>query len=171
MFLAPVSLSMKDQVSVRDVLFVKPITDRHHCQMCCFSSIFGTRRHCSSLNAGSFLSCQTLTRNFYECFFNCGKKVRAWTGCRPVIQIKCHILLFFFLYAWNDMIVNSILNALMFVVFCVNVICSSCKGKETKRAWRFSKMGFYCNIIYTVSFLKIYLLPKYTVHTCSLCIL
>lgn len=48
----------------------------------------------------------------------------------------------------------------MFVVFCVNVICSSCKGKETKRAWRFSKMGFYCNIIYTVSFFKNIFIPK-----------
>lgn len=64
------------------------------------------------------------------------------------------------LYAWNDMILNSILNVLMFVVFCVNVICSSCKGKETKRAWRFSKMGFYCNIIYTVSFFKNIFIPK-----------
>lgn len=170
MFLAPVSLSMKDQVSVRDVLFVKPITDRHHCQMCCFSSIFGTRRHCSSLNAGSFLSCQTLTRNFYECFFNCGEKSESLNWVQACYSDKMSYFALF-LYAWNDMIVNSILNALMFVVFCVNVICSSCKGMETKRAWRFSKMGFYCNIIYTVSFLKIYLLPKYTVHTCSLCIL
>lgn len=148
MFLAPVSLSMKDQVSVRDVLFVKPITDRHHCQMCCFSSSFDTRRHCSSLNAGSFLSCQTLTRNFYEHFFNWGKKWELELGAGLLFRWN---VIFFSLYAWNDMILNSILNVLMFVVFCVNVIYSSCKGMETKRAWRrFSKMEFYCNIIYNI---------------------
>lgn len=147
MFLVPVSLSMKDQVSVRDVLFVKPITDRHHCQMCCFSSSFDTRRHCSSLNAWSFLSRQTLTRNFYEHFFNWGKKWELELGAGLLFRWN---VIFFSLYAWNDMILNSILNVLMFVVFCVNVICSSCKGMETKRAWRFSKMEFYCNIIYNI---------------------
>lgn len=105
MFLAAVSLSMKDQVSVRDVLFVKPITDRHHCQMCCFSRIFDTRRHCSSLNAWSFLSCQTLIHNFYEHFFNWGKKWELELGAGLLFRWNVIFFSFFFLFVclkWYD---------------------------------------------------------------------
>lgn len=98
------SLSVYEGSSVwwENVLFVKPITERHHCQTCCFSSIFDTRRHWSSLNAWSFLSHQTLIHNFYEHFFNWGKKWELELGAGLLYRWNVIFFSFFVCLKWYD---------------------------------------------------------------------